>query len=46
MINRDGVVLRAAAAIAWSSVELSHATASYRAGLEFADEQPNPLMDA
>ena len=46
IINREGVVMRTAAAIAWSALELSRDTATYRAGLEFADAQPEPIIPA
>jgi hypothetical protein len=44
MINREGCVTRAAAAIAWSAVELSRDVATYRVGFEFAHEQSDPTM--
>ena len=40
VINREGLVLRTRAAIAWSSLELARDAATYRAGVEFADVQP------
>ena len=46
MLNRDGMVMQVAAAIAWSAVELLSATHTYRAGLEFADEQTRTLLEA
>ena len=40
VINREGLVLRTRAAIAWSALELARDAASYRAGVEFSDAQP------
>jgi hypothetical protein len=43
VMDREGVVLRTQAAIAWSSLELTPKALTYRAGVEFVYAQPKLL---